>query len=140
MKVNTIGIFFNESSIESDKEPNTELTIEKYDLDRSSGFIIARFNYEVETRSKLVFTVTMDGKKVDDYGTNLPAIEGDGDYDTTLFKFPNSAWANKLGKHVIKVKAGLIDGLVEISEATKWKPAQAISEATFVINLVRNKE
>jgi hypothetical protein len=140
MKVNTLGIYFNESSIESDKEPSTELTIEKYDLDRSSGFIIARFNYEVETRSKLVFSVTVDGIKVDDYGTNLPPLEGSGDYDTTLFKYPNSAKANKLGKHIIKVKAGLIDGLVEVSSETKWKPAKAISEASFVITLVRNKE
>lgn len=140
MKINTLGIYFNENSIESDKEPSIELTIDKYDLDRSSGYIIARFNYEVETRSKLVFTVTIDGAKVDDYGTNLPAIEGSGDYDTTLFKYPGTAKANKIGKHVVKVKAGLIDGLVLESTATKWKEAQALSEATFVINLVKTKE
>jgi hypothetical protein len=140
MKVECIGVYFNEMAIESDKEPYTELSIDKYDLNRSSGQIIGRFAYEVESPSKLIFTVLVDGVKMDDFGTNLPSGENSGNYDTTLFRYPNSAKANKVGRHVVKVKCGLIDELVPVSENTKWKAAQAISEAQFIINLTNNKE
>lgn len=140
MKIECEGIYFNEMSIESDKEPSQELTIEKYDLDRSSGQIIARFNYEIDSRSKLVFKVELDGVKVDDYGTNLPVVDESGNYDTTLFKWFNSAKANKLGKHKIKVTCGLIPNLVTESTDIVWKEVQAISEANFIVTLVKNKE
>lgn len=138
MKIETNGIAFNQTDLGSETEFTEELTIEKYDLDRSSGYIIAQFDYAVEELSKLVFTVTLDGKKVDDYGTNLPEVCGEGKYVTTLFKWPNSAAANKIKKHKIVVKAGIVTGFTEAS--TKWNPAEALSEATFYVTLVRNKE
>jgi hypothetical protein len=138
MKIKTTGITFNQTDLGSETEFTEELTIEKYDLDRSSGFIIAQFDYSVEELSKLVFSVTLDGKKVDDYGTNLPEVNGDGKYVTTLFKWPNSAAANKIKKHKIVVKTGLVKGFTEAS--IEWNPAEALSESTFYVTLVRNKE
>lgn len=140
MKVICEGMFFNESSIDEDESPVTELTIEKDVLDRSSGFIVGRFNFDIENRSKIVFEVKVDGRKINDYGTNLPYMESSGKYDTTLFKYPNSAKANRDGKHKVHVKAGLIDGIVESQEGLiEWGSIQAISEVDFVINLLPHK-
>lgn len=140
MKIECMGMYFNESSIDEDELPATELTIEKDVLDRSSGYIIGRFAFEIESRSKIVFEVTVDGRKVDDYGTNLPYMETSGNYDTTLFKYPNSAKANKNGKHKVHVKYGLIAGVVESQEGLiEWGDIQAIGEADFIINLLPHK-
>ncbi|MFA5306110.1 MAG: hypothetical protein WC365_01535 [Candidatus Babeliales bacterium] len=139
MEVKCLGMYFNETSIDEDEEPSIDLTIKKYDLDRSSGFIIGRFKFDIESRSKLVFSVTLDGKKVDDYGTNLPYFEKSGIYDTTLFHYPNSARANKPGIHRVHVECGLIDKIVESSDRMKWYPAKAKSVADFVIRLLPNE-
>jgi len=139
MKITCEGIYFNKSSIASDDEPFTNLVIEKDVLDRSSGNIIARFDFEIESKSKLVFEVFFDGIKLDEYGTNLPYMETSGKYDTVLFRYPNSAKANRAGVHKIHVKCGLISGIVEASEITEWKEVEAISEADFYIKLNPNK-
>lgn len=137
MEIKCLGMYFNQSQITKEDEPSTELTIKKDILDHSSQELIGRFEFDIPSRSKIVFSVTVDGKKVDDYGTNLPYMESSGVYDTTLFKYPNSARANKLGKHKIHVKCGLITNIVESKEGlTVWKQAEAVSEADFIINLI----
>jgi len=136
MKVTCLGMYFNETAIESDKEPSQELTIKKSVLDRSSGNIIARFEYSTESRTKLVYQVFFDDKPLMYMGTNIPVETNSGFYDTILLHYPNSAKANKLGKHKIRVVCGLIPNIVLSKEGlVDWKPAQAISEANFVINL-----
>jgi hypothetical protein len=139
MKVECLGMYFNETSIDEDEEPSIDLTIKKDELDRSSGNIIGRFQFDIESRTKLVFTVTLDGRKVDDFGTNLPYFEKSGMYDTVLFHYPNSARANKPGMHRVHVECGLIDHIVESSDKMKWFPAEAKSVADFVIRLLPNE-
>ena len=135
------GMFFNEKQIVKDDEPATELTIEKDVLDRSTGYIIGRFGFAIQNRAKIVFEVTVDGKKVDDFGTNLPYMENGGVYDCPLFKYPNSAKANKKGAHKVHVKAGLITGGVDSQLGlVTWGKVKAITEADFVINLLPHKE
>lgn len=141
------GIFFDENQITKEDEPAQELTIEKDVLDRSSGFIIGRFGFAIQNRGKIVFEVSIDGKKLNDYGTNLPYMESGGVYDTTLFRWPNGAKQNKDGKHKIHVKAGVITGIVEGNTngkneglgLVKWGEVKAITEADFVVNLLPHK-
>lgn len=137
MEVICEGIYFNETSIESDKEPSQELTIDKYDLSRSSGFIIARFKFDIDTASKLMFKVELDGVKDNKYGTNLPVMETSGDYDTTLFRWDGSAKHNKVGRHVIKVTSGIIPRVGD--NRVTWDKVEVQSEATFIVNLVDKK-
>lgn len=140
MEVDCLGMYFNETSIDEDENPSIDLTIKKDELDRSSGNIVGRFQFEIENRTKLVFTVTLDGRKVDDFGTNLPYMEHSGIYDTVLFHYPNSARAMKPGIHRVHVECGLIDGIVESKEGlVDWKPAQAKSVADFIIRLLPNE-
>jgi hypothetical protein len=141
------GMFFNESEITKEEEPMEKLVIEKDVLDRSSGFIVGRFGFAIQNRAKIVFEVTVDGKKVDDFGTNLPYMENGGVYDTTLFKYPGSAKANKDGIHKVHIRAGLITGIVEGNTKgrneglglTKWGEVKAIVEKDFVIELLPHK-
>ncbi len=135
------GMFFNEQGgFTEEMEPATELTIEKDVLDRSSKFIIGRFGFIIQNRAKIVYEVSVDGKKVNGFGTNLPYMESSGLYETTLFEYPNSAKANKDGKHKVHVKAGLITGIVEKELGLiTWGKVKAITEADFVINLLPHK-
>lgn len=138
--IECLGMFFNENEITKDAEPTTALNIEKDVLDRSSGFIVGRFGFEIDRRSKLVFEVTLDGVKMDDYGTNLPYMESSGVYDTTLFEYPGSAKANEDGEHNVHVKSGLITGIVENQLGlVDWAKVQAYSEADFTITLLPHK-
>jgi hypothetical protein len=134
------GMFFNENQITKDDEPQILLEIEKDVLDRSSGYIIGRFLFNIASCSKIVFEVTLDGVKIDDFGTNLPYMETSGIYDTTLFKYPNSARANKDGIHRVYVKAGLITGIVESQEdLIEWDAIENTSESLFFIKLLPHK-
>jgi len=139
MKVICEGIYFNERSIESDKEPSKELTIEKYDLDRSSGFIIGRFDFATDAKTKLVFEVEMDGVKIFKGGSNLPFDKQTGKFDIPLFKYPNSAKANKVGKHKIKITYGVITNIAESSTETEWDDVEDLQEADVVIILEKKK-
>jgi hypothetical protein len=143
------GMFFNEQGgFTEEMEPVEELTIEKDVLDRSSGFIVVRFGYVIQNRGKIVFEVSLDGKKIDGFGTNLPYLSSGGLYDTTLFEYPGTAKANKDGKHKVHVKAGIITGIVEGNTNGKneglglktWGEVKGITEADFVINLLPHKE
>jgi hypothetical protein len=134
------GMFFNENQITKDDEPQILLEIEKDVLDRSSGYIIGRFLFNIASRSKIVFEVTLDGVKIDDFGTNLPYMETSGIYDTTLFKYPNSARANKDGIHRVYVKAGLITGIVESQkDLIEWDAIENTCESLFFIKLLPHK-
>ncbi len=134
------GMFFNENQITKDDEPQILLEIEKDVLDRSSGYIIGRFLFNITSRSKIVFEVTLDGVKIDDFGTNLPYMETSGIYDTTLFKYPNSARANKDGIHRVYIKAGLITGIVESQkDLIEWDAIENTSESLFFIKLLPHK-
>lgn len=138
MKVTCEGMYFNKRDGDyTNDDPETEMVIDKAVLDRSTGMFLGRFDFEIEQRTKLVFTVEFDGVKVDKYGTNLPYQETSGKYTTILFKYPNSAKANKKGDHKVRVKYGLISGIIESKEdLVNWKDAEAVGEATFVIKLI----
>ena len=139
-KLEVEGMFFNESEITKDEEPAIFLEIEKDVLDRSSGFIIGRFKFEIQNRAKIVFEVFVDGVKVDDYGTNLPYMEKSGVYDTTLFRWPNSAKANRDGMHSVQVKAGLITGIVEKELGMiTWGKVKAVTSEVFRVNLLKHQ-
>ena len=131
-----LGMYFNRIEIREEDEPSEFLTIEKDILDRSSGYILARFAFEIPARSKIVYEVFVDGVKVDDYGTNLPYLEKSGIFDTILFKYPNTAKANRDGTHVIFVRAGLIVGIVEKELGmVVWGKVKGYTEAEFKIKL-----
>lgn len=135
MDIELLGMFFNEVSIESDEEPQKKLVINKYNLDRSSKNIIGRFKYEINSRTKLIFNVSVDGVMVNEYGTNLPYETNAGNYDTVLFRYPNSAKANKDGLHKVHVEFGMIPNIVESSYKVVWDDVVAPGEADFEIEL-----
>lgn len=140
-KVEIEGLFFNEGQITKEDEPAVYLEVEKDVLDRSTGNFIGRFKFEIPARSKLVYQVFVDGEKVDGYGTNLPYMESSGVYDTILFRYPNSAKANKDGKHEVYVKAGVITAITESQIGLiDWGKVRGVTSETFVINLLPHKE
>ena len=119
-----------------------ELVIEKDVLDRSSGQIIGRFNYDTDARAKLVFTVSLDGKVLDEYGTGLPYNTGWGSYDTVLFRYPNGAKQNKDGVHKVHVEYALITGIAESQLGLlEWGKFTESSKGTadFTIRLLPHK-
>lgn len=135
------GMFFDQwAGYTEDDEPAQEMKIEKDRLDRSSGYFIGRFAYDIAARAKIVYTVTIDGKKVDDYGTNLPYASGTGTMDPTLFKYPNSARANKDGLHKVHVDYALITGIAESQLGLlEWGELKAKGSADFEITLLPHK-
>lgn len=135
------GMFYDDwAGWTEEDEPETEMTIEKDVLDRSSGFIIGRFSYAIDARAKIVFRVSVDGKVLNDYGTGLPYGIGEGEYDTTLFKYPNSAKANKDGKHPVHVEYALITGIAESALGLlEWGEMTAKGTADFTITLLPHK-
>ena len=135
------GMFFDQwAGYTEEDEPAEELTIEKDRLDRSSGFIIGRFSYIIDARAKIVFRVSVDGKVLNDYGTGLPYGIGEGEYDTTLFKYPNSARANKDGLHKVHVEYALITGIAESALGLiEWGKMTAKGTADFTITLLPHK-
>lgn len=139
MKVDFEGILFNEVGLGSESIPVTEMTIDKYDLDRSSGFIIGRFDFATDAKTKLVFEVEMDGVKIFKGGSNLSFDKQTGKFDIPLFKYPNSAKANKVGKHKIKITYGVITNIAESSTETEWDDVEDLQEADVVIILEKKK-
>jgi hypothetical protein len=135
------GMFFDDWAGWTEEDlPEEELTIEKDTLDRSTGYIIGRFSYDVAARAKIVFRVSLDGKVLDDYGTGLPYGIGEGTYDTTLFKYPNSARANKDGPHKVHVEYALITGIAESQLGLlEWGELKAKGTADFTITLLPHK-
>jgi hypothetical protein len=135
------GMFFDDwAGWTEEDEPQEKLTIEKDVLDRSSGYIIGRFAYDIAARAKIVFRVTLDGKVMNDYGTGLPYGIGEGDYDTTLFKYPGSAKANKDGVHKLHVDYALITGIAESALGLlEWGELKAKGSADFEIELLPHK-
>jgi hypothetical protein len=138
------GMFFDDwSGWTEEDEPEQALTIEKDVLDRSSGYIIGRFSFDIAARAKIVFRASLDGKVIDDYGTGLPYGIGEGDYDTTLFNYndvPNTAKANKDGVHKVHVDYALITGIAESQLGLlEWGEMTAKGTADFTITLLPHK-
>ena len=131
------GMFFNKNQIAKEDEPQKELVIKKDVLDRSTGYIMGRFKFAIQNRAKIVFEVSLDGRVIEGYGTNLAYQESSGVYDTILFKYPNWAKANTDGPHKVHVKAGVITGIAEAQLGlVTWGKVKAITEADFTIKLL----
>jgi hypothetical protein len=138
------GMFFDDwAGWTEEDEPEQALTIEKDVLDRSSGYIIGRFSFDIAARAKIVFRASLDGKVIDDYGTGLPYGIGEGEYDTTLFNYndvPNTAKANKDGPHKVHVEYALITGITESQLGLlEWGELKSKGTADFVITLLPHK-
>lgn len=136
------GLFFDTwAGYTEDDEPETEMTIEKDKLDRSTRYFIGRFFYDVAARAKIVYSVYLDGRKIDDYGTGLPYASGTGTMDPTLFRWPNSAKANKPGPHKVRVEYALITGIAESALGLlDWGTLKSKKTAEFTVTLLPNKE
>jgi hypothetical protein len=135
------GMFFNQQAgFTEEDQPKQAITIEKDVLDRSSGYIIGRFRYKLDARAKVLYRVSVDGKVIDDYGSGLPYGSGAGTMDPTLFKYPNSAKANKDGTHQVHVDYALITGITESQLGlVEWGKFTAKGSADFEITLLPHK-
>jgi len=136
-QVSLSGMFFNQNEIREEDEPVQALTIAKDTLDRSSGFIVGRFKYKIDARSKIIWQVAIDGRQLDGYGTGVPYGASEGIYDTPLFRYPGSARANKDGLHKVHVEYGLITGIAENALGLlDGGRVRSIGSADFTINLL----
>jgi hypothetical protein len=138
--VELTGLYFNRKEIREEDEPAQELVIESDVLDRSSGMILGRFEYKADNRAKIVYKVFLDGKFIQESGTNLPYESTTGKYDTVLFKYPNSARANTPGRHKVHVEYGMIVGIVEKQLGLlDWGKIKGATSADFLIRLLPHK-
>lgn len=136
-QVSLSGIFFNQNEIREEDEPAQALSISKDTLDRSSGYIVGRFKYKVDTRAKIIWQVAIDGRQIDGYGTGTPYGSIEGIYDTTLFRYPGTARANKDGPHKVHVEYGLITGIAENALGLlDWGKVKSIGSSDFTITLL----
>jgi hypothetical protein len=139
--VELTGMYFNKPEIRLEDEPAQELVIEKDTLDRSSGHIIGRFEFKADARAKIVAKVFLDGKMIQEFGTNLPYETTTGTYDTVLFKYPNSARANTPGRHKVHVEYGMITGIAESQLGLlNWGKVKGATTADFLIRLLPHKQ
>ena len=139
--VELTGMYFNKPEIRLEDEPAQELVIEKDTLDRSSGHIIGRFEFKADARAKIVAKVFLDGKMIQEFGTNLPYESTTGIYDTVLFKYPNSARANIPGRHKVHVEYGMIVGIAESQLGLlNWGTIKGATTADFLIRLLPHKQ
>jgi len=139
--VELTGLFFNkQDGFRVEDIPAQELVIESDVLDRSSGMIIGRFEYKADARAKIVYRVFLDGKLIQEAGTNLPYESTTGIYDTVLFKYPNSARANIPGRHKVHVEYGMIVGITESQLGLlNWGTIKGATTADFLIRLLPHK-
>ena len=139
--VELTGLFFNkQDGFRVEDIPAQELVIESDVLDRSSGMIIGRFEYKADARAKIVYRVFLDGKLIQEAGTNLPYESTTGIYDTVLFKYPNSARANIPGRHKVHVEYGMIVGITESQLGLlNWGTIKGATTADFLIRLLPKK-
>jgi hypothetical protein len=139
--VELTGLYFNKNEIRLEDEPAQELVIEKDILDRSSGMIIGRFEFKADARAKIVYKVYLDGKLIQEAGTNLPYESTTGTYDTVLMKYPNSARANTPGRHKVHVEYGMITGIAESQLGLlNWGKVKGATTADFLIRLLPHKQ
>ena len=139
--VELTGLYFNRPEIRLEDEPAQELVIEKDILDRSSGMILGRFEFKADARAKIAAKVFLDGKLVQEFGTNLPYETTTGTYDTVLMKYPNSARANTPGRHKIHVEYGMITGIAESQLGLlNWGTIKGATTADFLIRLLPHKQ
>lgn len=135
MDAKFLGMFFNQNQVASDDEPSTDLVIKKDTMNRSSGEILGRFSYKFENKAKLVWEVTIDGIKLGTFNNTLPTLPLEGNIDTTLFRWPGTAKANKLGKHIVNVKTGMIDKFMENSKMIIEDTVDLVDDVTFTVTL-----
>jgi len=140
--VELTGLFYNkQDGFRVEDIPAQELVIESDVLDRSSGMIIGRFEYKADARAKIVYKVYLDGKLIQEAGTNLPYESTTGIYDTVLFKYPNSARANIPGRHKVHVEYGMIVGIAESQLGLlNWGTIKGATSADFLIRLLPHKQ
>jgi|GEM_PF-1944313 hypothetical protein len=140
--VELTGLFFNkQDGFRAEDIPAQELVIESDVLDRSSGMIIGRFEYKADARAKIVYKTYLDGKLIQEAGTNLPYESTTGIYDTVLFKYPNSARANIPGRHKVHVEYGMIVGISESQLGLlNWGKVKGATTADFLIRLLPHKQ
>ena len=139
--VELTGLYFNRPEIRLEDEPAQELVIEKDILDRSSGMILGRFEFKADARAKIAAKVFLDGKLVQEFGTNLPYETTTGTYDTVLMKYPNSARANTPGRHKVHVEYGMITGIAESQLGLlNWGGIKGATTADFLIRLLPKKQ
>jgi hypothetical protein len=139
--VELTGLYFNKPEIRLEDEPAQELVIEKDTLDRSSGMIIGRFEYKADARAKIVAKVFLDGKMIQEFGTNLPYESTTGIYDCVLLKYPNSARANIPGRHKVHIEYGMVVGIAESQLGLlNWGTIKGATTADFLIRLLPHKQ
>ena len=139
--VELTGLYFNKPEIRLEDEPAQELVIEKDTLDRSSGMIIGRFEYKADARAKIVAKVFLDGKMIQEFGTNLPYESTTGIYDCVLLKYPNSARANIPGRHKVHIEYGMVVGIAESQLGLlNWGGIKGATTADFLIRLLPKKQ
>lgn len=139
-RIELTGLYFNKSEIRAEDEPAQELIIEKDVLDRSTGMIFGRFEYKVPARAKIVWMAYIDGKRIFEGGSNLPYGATEGYYDIPIFWYPNSAAANKDGKHKVHVEYGVITGITESQLGLLlWGKVKSATSADFLIRLLPHK-
>ena len=141
MNADILGLFFGTyNTATGQAQPQTELTIKKEDLDRSSEIFVGRYIWQNTTGYTIALEcqVTIDGVPAQYYGGSNVVSGQAGQVDVPLFRWPGTAKANALGKHTIVVTPGLHKGVMGGQETfevslpkTFWFP-----QKTFTVNLV----
>lgn len=139
-----LGLFFGKYNTSSEgDEPGKQLTIAKDKLDHSSGFIVGRWQWSNESKYTIDLRcqVFVDGRAVE-YQGKQPHISKPGEIDrmldTTLFRWPNTARANKLGQHTVTIRPGAHKGVFggQHTWETTFPETVWFPEQTFTVTLV----
>jgi hypothetical protein len=141
-KVDILGLLFGVyNTAEGQEDPKTDLTIKKTDLNQSSGNFVGRFAWSntggyTET---ILAKVKIDGVEVPAFGGSRVTTQGqNGTVDTVVFRWPNTAKANKIGMHVVEVTPGVRHGVMGGDHtygigfpSSEWSPSKR-----FTVTLV----
>ena len=149
------GLFIPKQAAQTSEDvPLKNIEIKEDVLLHTSGFIQARFRYILNTRAKIVYLSTLDGRGLVDNritdeswvkeGTNLPYGAGLGYLDENILQWPNHAWAKTAGPHTIHLKVGLVDNIVEgdtkgANEGLgllNWDQIHSVVEYDFPVNFI----
>jgi len=114
MRVDILGLFFGVyNTAEGQAEPEQDLVIKKEDMNRSNGILVARIAWKNETGNRLapVCKVEIDGKPVQESdGGNVLGPGTAGSVDVPVFRWPGTAYANRYGRHEVKITSGVRKG------------------------------
>lgn len=137
MKAEIQGLFFDRfGTPTSDDVPVTALTVGSDELNRSSGNFRGRISFQVDGDYQLVWLPSLDGVELEKRGMNIPKGIMGGQIDVNLFRYPNSARANKPGSHTVTVQVGLRKGFWASVWNLSLPSVQWMSTGTFTINLL----